>query len=338
VVVEVKTDDGEVVGTISQITNSTGFATFYYASSTPVALIFTPTILISQGNVEYNSSLVEIGQDILVGLQSKSVTVYWDTFDVSLVSTNTDVRGFTDVSVNVTYLVVPEEGLTLTNSSSEQDLLPKIAHRVNLTINGVKAEETSVPGVYTANFPTWLPTAYMFVEISREGWLPVQRGFSFAHNSNLAIWTPAIIVSLVCAVVLLAYLVFRKKKGTVPLGSARFPVIGGALLALASLISLYWGVVGVDGTLRGFDWILLVAFEILSFGLGITGSVLSLSRRKQPLAIFAVCLPTITNVIAIKAALDVYQLATPWLIILPSFVITVLSGIFIANSDEHFLS
>jgi len=132
--------------------------------------------------------------------------------------------------------------------------------------------------------------------------------------------------------------VFRKTKGTVLFDGARFPIIGGVLLALASFISLYWGVVGFDSTLHGFDWTLLVACELLSFGFGIAGSIMSLKKRKQALAIFAVCAPMLTNVIAIKAALDVYQLATPWLIMVPSFVISVLTGIFIANSDEHFLN
>jgi len=338
VTVEVKTNDGVAIENISQITNATGFATFYYSSSTPTTLIFTPITLVTQDKMEYDAYLFENEQSALYGLQSKSVTVYWDTFDASLVSTDTNTRGVTKMSVNVTYLLVPAEGLTLPNSSSsEQDFIPKIAHGVNVTINGVEAEETSVFGVYTANFSTWLPTAYVFVGISREGWLPAHKGFSFAHNSNATIWTPAIIISLVCAVVLsVFYLVFRKTKGTVLLDSARFPIIGGVLLALASLISLYWGVVGLDSTLHGFDWILLVACELLSFGFGIAGSIISWKKRKQALAIFALCLPMLTNVIAIKAALDVYQLATPWLIIVPSFVISVISGILIANSDEHF--
>jgi len=341
VTVEVKTNDGVAIENISQITNATGFATFYYFSSTLTVLIFTPITLVTQDKMEYNASLFENGQSTLYGLQSKSVTVYWDTFDVSLVRTDTNSQGVTKVSVNVTYLLVPAEGLTLSNSSSsEQDVFPKIAHGVNVTINGVKAEETSVFGVYTASFSTWLPTAYVFVGISREEWLPAHRGFSFFHNSNATIWAPAVIISLACAVVLLAFYlaVFRKTKGTVLFDGARFPIIGGVLLALASFISLYWGVVGFDSTLQGFDWTLLVACELLSFGFGIAGSIMSLKKRKQALAIFAVCAPMLTNVIAIKAALDVYQLATPWLIMVPSFVISVLSGIFIANSDEHFLN
>jgi len=59
-------------------------------------------------------------------------------------------------------------------------------------------------------------------------------------------------------------------------------------------------------------------------------------KRKQALIIFAVCLPMLTNVIAIKAALDAYQLAVPWLIIVSAFVISVLSGILISNADKHF--
>lgn len=338
VTVEVKTDDGVAIENVSTMTNATGFATFYYTSSTPTSLIFTPITVVAQDGMEYNASLSENGQDTLYGLQSKSVTVYWDTFDALLVSTDTDTQGVTTASVNVTYLLLPAEGLTIpSSSSSEYDCLSKTASGVNVTINGIKTEETSLSGVYTATFSTWLPTAYVFVEISREEWLPAQKGFSFAHNSNSTIWTPAIIISLACAVGLsVYYLAFRKTKGTVLFGSARFPIIGGLFLAVASFISLYWGVVGFDSTLHGFDWTFLAACELFSFGFGIAGSIISLKKRKQALAIFALCFPLLTNVIAIKAALNVYQLATPWLIIVASFVISVISAIFISNSDEHF--
>jgi len=118
VTVEVKTNDGVAIENISQITNTTGFATFYYFSSTPTVLIFTPITLVTQDKMEYNASLFENGESTLYCLQSKSVTVYWDTFDVSLVRTDTNSQGVTKVSVNVTYLLVPAEGLTLSNSSS----------------------------------------------------------------------------------------------------------------------------------------------------------------------------------------------------------------------------
>lgn len=336
VTVEVKTDDDGSVENISQTTNSTGFATFYYFSSAPAVLTFTPTSLVTQDETEYNASLSEIGQSAVYGMQPKSVTVYWDTFNVSLISTNTDTQGVTTVSANITYLMVPQEGLTIPDSSPEQ-VFPKIAQGLNVTINGVKAEETSVSGVYTANFSTWLPTAYLLVDVSQDGWLTAQKAFSFSHNSNGALWTPAIAIILVAAVALvLFYRVFRRTEGTALLDKAGFPFIGGVLLILASFISLYWGAVGLDSTLSGFDWLWLAASELLSFGFGLVGGIMSVMKRKQAIVVFAVCVPMLTNVIAIKAALDAYQLATPWLIIVPSFIVSVLSGILISNADKHF--
>jgi hypothetical protein len=334
VTVEVKTDDGVSVENISQTTNSTGFATFYYVSSKPAVLTFTPTSVVTEDEIEYTASLFGSGQSAVYGMQSESVTVYWDTFDASLVSTDTGTQGVTTVSANITYM--PEEGLTIPNSSPEQ-VFPKIAHGANVTINGVKAEESSVSGVYTANFSTWLPTTYVFIEVSHDEWLPAHKGFSFDHKSNSTLWTPAIAIILVAAVVLVLFSrVFRRTEGTSLLDRAGFPVFGGALLALASFISLYWGAVGLDSTLSGFDWAWLAASELLSFGFGLVGSIMSLMKKKQALVIFAVCIPMLTNVIAIKAALDAYQLAVPWLIIVPSFVISVLSGILISNADKRF--
>lgn len=170
VTVEVKTAHGDSVENVTQTTNATGFATFYYFYSEPVILTFTPTRTVTPDGAEWNASLLENGENQLYGFQSESVTVYCDTFDVALVSANTETLGLTEVSVNVTYLLVPEEGLTLPqmSNSSQQEVISKTPHGVNVTINGVKAEETAVRSVYTARFSTWLPTAYVFVEVSQE--------------------------------------------------------------------------------------------------------------------------------------------------------------------------
>jgi hypothetical protein len=335
VTVEVKTADDESVENISQTTNSTGFATFYYISSSPAVLTFTPTSLVTQDETDYNAGVFGNGQSAVYGMRPESVTVYWDTFDVSLVSTNTDTQGVTTVSVNVTYMMVPEEGLVIPNSSPEQ-IFPKIANGVNVTINGVKAQETSVSGIYTANFSTWLPTTYMLTEVSQDGWIPAQKGFSFYHNFNASFWTPAAVIVLVIVAAVVLYRVFKKKEGTALAYSTGFPFIGGVLLALTSFISLYWGIVGFDSTISGFDWAWLAAAELLAFGFGLAGSIISVLKKKQAIVIFAVCVPMLTNVIAIKAALDAYQLAVPWLIIVPSFIISVISGILISNSDKQF--
>ncbi|PVX27711.1 MAG: hypothetical protein CW716_00905 [Candidatus Bathyarchaeum sp.] len=334
--IEVKTLDNTSIANITETTNSTGFVTLYYISSNPAVLTFTPTSLVTQDETLYNSSLFEDGQSVY-GLQQNSLTVYWDTFDASLVSTNTDTQGVTAVSINVTYMMVPEEGLTIPDSSPEQ-VFPKIAHGRNVTINGVEAEETSVSGVYTANFSTWLPTTYMIVEVSQDGWLPAHIAFSFDHVSNSVMWMPALAILLVIFAGLVLFRLFKKTEDNTRFGNAGFPFIGGVLLALATFISLYWGAVGLDGTLSGFDWLWLAAFGLLSFGFGFAGSILSVMKRKQAVVIFAVCVPLLANVIAIKSALDGYQLAAPWLIIVPSFIISVLSGILISNADKHFKS
>jgi hypothetical protein len=340
ITVAVKKTDGNIIENVTQPTNTAGFATFYYSSSTPIVLTFTPTKLVTNDGVEWNSSLLDNGQNSLYGLQSESIKIYWDTFDASLVNTNTDTMGITQVSVNITYLLVPEEGLTLPNSSSQQIFYPRIAHGVNVTINSVKAEETSVAGVYTANFSTWLPTAYVIIEVTQEGWSPAHKGFSFAHNSNLTIWTPAIILCLVSATLLaiLYFALYRKSKGATVFSKASYPIIGGVLLAIASFISLYWGIVGFDSTLQGFEWAFLATSGFASFIFGLAGSTRSLRRKNQTLVLFAVCAPLLANAVAVKSSLNAYQLTIPWLMILLPFAISLLSGLLIGNSDEQFLS
>jgi len=328
ITVEIKNAEGDSVENITQTTNATGYAAFNYSSPVPDILTFTPIRAVTQDEKEWNTSLTNF--------QLESVTVYCDTFDAALVSTNTETLGLTEVSVNVTYLLVPEEGLTLppTSNSSQQDIVSKIVHGANVTINGVKAEETAVHGVYTASFATWSPTAYVLVEVSHENWVPVHEGFSFAHNANGAIWTPAIILCVACAAVALAlYIVLsRKSNRAVGFRETVCPVFGGVTLAVASFISLYWGIVAFDGALHGFDWALLGVTGIGSFGFGLVGSVMAMKKKNQTLAISAVCAPLIANAVAVKATLDIYQLTAPWLIIVLALAIAIISGILISNA------
>ena len=149
-------------------------------------------------------------------------------------------------------------------------------------------------------------------------------------------WMPAVAIVLVVVAVLLLYRLLKKTGANSRFDSTGFPLIGGVLLALATFVSLYWGVVGLDSTLSGFDWAWLVAFELLSFSIGAAGSIMFFLNKKQALVIFAECVPLLANIIAIKAALDAYQLAAPWLIIVPSFIISVLSGIIVSNAEKHF--
>jgi hypothetical protein len=338
--VTVKKPEGNIVENITQPTNTAGLATFHYSSSTPIVLTFTPTKLVTSDGEEWNSSLVDDGQNSLYGFKSESIKIYWDTFDATLVNTDTETKGKTTVSVNITYLLVPEEGLTLPNSSPQQIFYPKIAHGVNVTINGVKAEETPVAGIYTARFSTWLPTAYVIVGVTQEGWSPAHKGFSFTHNSNLTIWTPAIILWLVSAtlLIILYFVLHIKTKGAKVLSRESYPIIGGVLLAITSFISLYWGFVGFDSTIKGFEWAFLEIAGLTSFICGLAGSTLSLRLKKQTIILFAICAPLLANAVVVKSSFDIYQLTIPWPMILLPFVISILSILFIGNSDEQFLS
>ncbi len=108
------------------------------------------------------------------------------------------------------------------------------------------------------------------------------------------------------------------------------------MLAVTSIISLYWGVVGLEGALHTFDWAFLAALGLVSFALGIASSIMVLRRKQQALAIFAVVLPLFTNVVGIKSSLDMYGLANPWLILVASLLLSLLSGFLISNSDKIF--
>jgi hypothetical protein len=59
-------------------------------------------------------------------------------------------------------------------------------------------------------------------------------------------------------------------------------------------------------------------------------------KKQQALAILAVCLPLIVNLVAVKSALDGYQLAIPWLTIVIATAVSIVSGLLISNLDEQF--
>ena len=183
VTVQVKNSKNEAINTLS-VNTTTGLFSFNYSSSTVDVLTFKPIKLVTQDGVKWTPNLLDAGKS-LYGFQSKSVVVWYDTFHVSLVSFDTKTLGVTAVSVNVTYLLLPEDGLTLPEwaTYSNQTFLPKIVHNAIVTINGVKAEETSM-GIFTAKVSIWLPTSYIVVGVSQEGWVTTHTGFSFAHNAN----------------------------------------------------------------------------------------------------------------------------------------------------------
>jgi hypothetical protein len=334
VTVEVKTSKEAVIYTFNVTTNSTGSLSFNYSIPAPEILTFTPTALFTSDGAEYNSSILQ-AENNLYGLQIESISVYYDTFDVALVSADTNTKGRTSVTVNVTYLLAPEEGLTLPPASSylNQTFFPKVAEGVDVTINGVEAEEAQ-SGVYRADIPTWLPTSYVLVEVSKPDWSPNHEAFSFTHTSNANIWLPAVAVAVVCVLVASVVTLLRRRSNNVKLG--RFPTVGGVALIGASFISLYWGVVGVDSTLHGFNWGSFAFLGFAAFAFGVAGSILSWKRKHQAAVLFVTCLSLVANVAAVKVSLDSYLLPLPWTLLALAFAVSLISGLLIGNSDDQF--
>lgn len=218
---------------------------------------------------------------------------------------------------------------------SHQTFLHKIVYNATVTINGVTAEETSM-GIFRANVSIWFPTSYILVGVSQEGWTTTHTGFSFAQNANEPLWGFAIAISLASVVILTLLVVSRKSRDDILSRKKSYAVFGGVLLAITSVISLYWGLVGLNSTLNGFDWIFLTILGLLSFGFGLVAGILSVRRKNQALVIGAVIVPMITNLVAVKTSLDMYQLANPWLILIVPLVLSIISGVLISNADEVF--
>ena len=338
VVVKVETAVDVVTDVVLANTTAAGFVYFNYSSVTPQILTFIPAEVITADGTKLNSSLLQDGDAALYGLQSAPVTVYWDTFNVELVSSNTKTLETVQVSVNVTYLLVPEEGLTILRNGSQQGFFPKIAHGVNVTVNGVTAEETAVHGIYRANVSTLMPTTYVIVMVSQDGWTTVHKAFSFAHDANLTIWVPLTIVFASVFVAALAAVLFASSRKLRPAVSKRWilPVLGGFLLILSSFIGLYWGLVWLESAVHGFGWALYGVLGVISFGFGVLGGIMAVRRKDQTVALWAESLSLFANVIAVHASLDAYQLAIPWALILPTLVFSVISGLAIGNADDQF--
>jgi hypothetical protein len=318
---------------------TTGIFAFNYSSATADILKFNVTKLVTEDGKTYDDSAVFDGENGVFGLQSQSVSIWWDTFNVSLVNSNTETSGITTVTVNVTYLLLPEEGLTLPDGAtySNHTFLPKIVHGANVTINGVEAKESSMPGIYTASFPCWFPTTYIHVGVSEEGWATTHTGFSFAQNANTPFWTyGALIASTFILVIFgLRYVSLRKTKRPEAFKQS-FPFFGGVLLAIASIISLYWTLVGIDSTLHGFGWSLLALMELISSGVGLAGAVFSLKRKNQAFVLCAIILPLILNLVLVRASLESYMLPIPWANLTAALAIAIASAFLISNADEQF--
>jgi len=74
----------------------------------------------------------------------------------------------------------------------------------------------------------------------------------------------------------------------------------------------------------------------LSFGFGLAAALLSLRRKIQPLVIFVINMPMITNMVGVNYSLEMYGLANPWLMLIASFVLSLISAFLICNADEEF--
>jgi len=331
VIIQISNPDGKVVDMLSVNTTS-GIFSFNYTSADPKTLAFTPTDLITQDGRDWNSSILDSANNVY-GFTSNWAQVWWDTFHVSMVSRDTGKLGNVAVSVNVTYQLLPEDGLQVGAVH-----VFKTVQGANVTVNGVKAKETQTPGIYSASSSTWLPTAYVKVDVSQEGWTTTHTAFSFNQEANAPIWTYAVVSALVLgfAIVLLRFFISRKADKPSVLKHSNFPFYGALLLAVTSIISLYWGIVGLEGTLHTFEWILLASLGFVSFACGLLGAIMALRKKGQALAIFAVVVPLFMNVVGVKSSLDMYGLANPWLIIVPSLALSIISGYFISNSDKIF--
>lgn len=331
VIIQISNPDGKVVDMLSENTTSGTFS-FNYTSANPETLAFTPTDLITQDGRDWGPRKLIDSANNAYGFTSNPAHVWWDTFHVSMVSHDTGNLGNLAVSVNVTYLLLPEDGLQVGAVH-----VSKTVNGADVTINGVKAQETQTPGIYSASNSTWLPTAYVKVDVSQEGWTTTHTAFSFTQEANAPIWTYAAVSASVfgLAIILLRFFMSRKtSKQSLLLKHPNYPFYGAVLLIATSLISLYWGIVGVEATLHSFDWILLGALGMVSFACGILGTVTALQKKRQAIAIFALVVPLFMNVVGVKSSLDMYGLANPWLIIVSSLALSIISGYFISNSEK----
>jgi len=323
------------------LNTTSGIFGFNYTSLTADILTFNVTKLETADGDEYYLNVYdpETGRG---ALQSQLVTVWWDAIHVELAESDTTKIGATKILVNVTYQLLPKEGLTLPAwaTYSGQTFLPKPVHGQNITINGVQAQETSTPGIYIAEVSNWFPTAYIHVAAAQQNWTTTHVGFSFTHTANLPVWA---YISVFAGVTLTGAILFKvvmlKKSSNSGLSKrSNLQFFAGILLAVASAMSMYWTAVGIEGIIAGFDWTVLAVLGIVSSVTGLVGVIMIFRRKNQAIVIASVILPLVVNLVVVKAELDVYQLPTPWIALFGTFAVTALSGILIANSENQVAS
>ncbi len=273
--IQVHNSENQLLETLS-FNTTIGTFIFNHSSSTADILTFTPTKLTTSDGKEWKAGLVDSANNVY-GLLSKSAVIWWDTFQVALVSSDTGNLGNIGSSVNVTYLLLPEEGLTLPEwaTYNNQTLLPKTVQGANVTINGEKAQKSQTQGIYYSNSSTFFPTAYVNVKVSKDSWTATNAGFSFAQNANQQIWLYAVGLGSVFTfvAVMIYFSKSRKANNSGMINHSSFPFFGGVLLIATSFISLYWGLVGLEGILHTFDWLPLSLLGMLTFAFGIVGQL-----------------------------------------------------------------
>jgi len=327
-VIVVTDQNNKVVDMFLENTTS-GVFSFNYSTTTPSILNFTPTKLTTADGKEWANNTLVPGENAYEFV-SNFAQVYFDTFQVSAVNFDTNTIGKVAATVNVTYLMLPEDGLQISISH-----LSKIGQGLNISINGVVAQEIA-PGIYTATSSTWFSTTYVNVQVSGNNWATTNTAFGVTQNANQPLWIYGVTFASIASIaaLLIRFMASKRSNRQQMSRHPNFAFFGGVTLTATSVISLYWGAVGFEGTIHTFNWFGLAGFGIFAFLVGIIGC-LSLTRRKyQPLSITTTIVPMIANVVLIKGSLDMYMLASPWILLVGAFVLSVLSGFFICNIDS----
>ena len=174
--------------------------------------------------------------------------------------------------------MLPEDGLMIGTTLH----FSKIGQGLNVTINGVSAQETA-PGIYTASSSTWFSTAYINVKVSGNNWASTVAGFAVIQSANQPLWMYGVaFASIVAFASLFIRFMASKRVNNGSVGRHKnFPFFGGVTLVAVSVISLYWGIVGAEGTVHAFNWLGLAVFGMFAFIFGIIGSR-QLDAQKVP--------------------------------------------------------
>ncbi len=329
--IEVKNREGTVLETLKCNTTLGRFA-FNYTTSKADILTFTPTSITTQTGQTYNIDTLD-STPSLIGLNATPITVMFDTFKVELLNCDTGTLGKTVTTVKVTYQLLNSTDLPYNRVANS-----KVLNQLIVTINGVTATETQ-PNTFTAEGSLINPTAYLNVQVSQEGWTTKVTAFNPVHTANERIWIYAVgaVSALALATVGLRLVFTRKASRDNPsMKPSSWPFIGAILLGGSSAVSFFWLLTGVEGCMHWFDWILFSGFAVVTFVLGLVGTVLAFRKRLQPVAIATAILPMLTNVLFVKAAFDSYMLPYSLLTLLAPAALAIASIIALCSDDEAF--